>query len=148
MPPDPRAERLQGARVLLVGNWPPPPGGVSIHVRSLRDAARKAGAHVTVLDIGEGQHQGDGVFPGGSEPQFLARLTAMVRSNDLVHLHTSGANPKSWLLTGMVGLTARTAGCTAVVTFHSGHGPPKRANWNLVALLRFSTFPATSILRK
>jgi glycosyltransferase involved in cell wall biosynthesis len=114
---------LQGLRLLIVGNWPAPLGGVAVHVRALRDAARKAGAHVTVLDIGEGQNRGEGVFPSGREPQFLANLTRLARANDLVHLHTSGANPKSWILTGLVGVTAEATKCQPIVTFHSGHGP-------------------------
>jgi glycosyltransferase involved in cell wall biosynthesis len=78
---------------------------------------------VTVLDIGAGQNRGEGVFPSGREPHFAKELVRLTRSNDLVHLHTSGANPKSWILTTLVGLTAQATGCLPLVTFHSGHGP-------------------------
>lgn len=114
---------LQGLRVLIVGNWPAPIGGVSIHVRALRDAARKAGATVRVLDIGQGQNTADGVVASGGELLFATRLVNELRQADLVHLHTSGANPKSLLVTAGVGLAARAAKVPAVVTFHSGHGP-------------------------
>jgi glycogen(starch) synthase len=114
---------LQGLRLLLVGNWPAPIGGVSIHVRALRDAARKAGAHVTVLDIGEGQNRAEGVIASGGPASFATKLLGLLQSNDLVHVHTSGANPKSWLLTGLVGMATRASACKPLVTFHSGHGP-------------------------
>jgi glycosyltransferase involved in cell wall biosynthesis len=110
-------------RVLLVGNWPPPLGGVSVHVRALRDAARKAGASIEVIDIGGGQNHSGGVHPSGNELQFLRRLVQHTRAADVVHLHTSGANPKSWIVTTLVGVVARLTGRRSIVTFHSGHGP-------------------------
>lgn len=118
MPPD-----LRGARVLIVGDWPPPLGGVSVHVRALRDAAVKAGARATVLDISKGRNSAPGVMPAGTEAGFAARLAGLCAAHDLVHVHTSGANPKSWVLTALVGATARLTRTRAVVTFHSGHGP-------------------------
>lgn len=114
---------LAGTRVLLVGDWPPPFGGVSVHVRSLRDAVRRAGGRATVLDIGKGQHQGEDVVRSGREGRFAGVLVALAGRHDVVHLHTSGANPKSWMLVAATGLAARAAGSKAIVTFHSGHGP-------------------------
>lgn len=123
---------LGGLRVLLVGDYPPPLGGVSVHVRALRDAARKAGARTTVLDIGKGRNTAPGVVAATRPIPFAARLATLATSHDLIHLHTSGANPKSWLLVAGIGAMAKATGCASVVTFHSGHGPrylvtPQRA---------------------
>ncbi len=114
---------LAGFRVLIVGDWPPPIGGVSIHVRALREAVRKAGASVTVLDIGSGQNELPGVVPSGNEGWFARRLLLHLRRADLVHLHTSGANVKSWVLVASLGVAARLTHVPAIVTFHSGHCP-------------------------
>ena len=114
---------LNGVRLLLVGDWPPPIGGVAIHLRALRDAARKIGADARVIDIGHGQNRLDGVVPSGRPRQFVDLLMSEARQADIVHLHTSGANPKSWIVTGLVGAIARLSGASPVVTFHSGHGP-------------------------
>lgn len=114
---------LAGLRLVLVGDWPPPPGGVAIHLHALRDAARKAGAEVRVLDIGKGAHQTAGVWHAGTPARFATALARTFAWGDLVHLHTSGANPKSWLVTAAVGFTARVGKLKSLVTFHSGHGP-------------------------
>lgn len=114
---------LAGLRLLLIGNWPPPAGGVSIHVQSLRDAAVRRGATVTVLDIGQRRHDEPGVVGAAREALFAPQLARLVRAHDIVHLHTSGANPKSWALAAAVGACAGTLRRQAVVTLHSGHGP-------------------------
>ncbi len=119
MPPD-----LRGVRVLLVGDWPPPLGGVSVHLRALAEASRKAGALVTILDVGKGQHHGRDVVPSGREARFAASLLTLAARHDLTHLHTSGASPKSWTLTLSVGVAARLVRARSVVTLHSGHAPP------------------------
>lgn len=114
---------LEGLRLLLVGDWPPPLGGVSVHVRSLRDAAVRAGMQVTVLDIGRGRHVADGVVPADSEVNFLISLATLASMNDVVHLHTSGANAKSWALILATGAVAKALSAKPVLTLHSGHGP-------------------------
>lgn len=114
---------LAGSRVLLVGDWPPPFGGVSVHVRSLRDAVRRAGGRATVLDIGKGQHHATDVVRSGREGRFAGVLLGLAGLHDVVHVHTSGANTKSWLLVAAAGLAARATGSRAIVTFHSGHCP-------------------------
>lgn len=129
------------ARVVLVGDWPPPPGGVAIHLQALRDAARKAGADVRVLDIGKGGNEADGVVPAGTPPRFAAALAQACTFGNLVHLHTSGANPKSWLLTAAVGIAARSAGLRSLVTFHSGHGPKYLATPARAFFARFALSP-------
>lgn len=133
MPPEP------GVRLLLVGDFPPPLGGVSVHVRALAQAARKAGAHVTVLDVGKGQHDEEGVIASGRAVRFAVSLATLAASHELLHVHTSGANARSWLLAAAVGAAARVTGHRAVATLHSGHGPrylstPSRALAARVAL--------------
>ncbi len=114
---------LSGLRLLIVGNWPPPAGGVSVHVSALRDAARKSGAAATVLDIGTGQNELPGVKASGGEVAFAARLARQLASSDLVHVHTSGANVKSWTLMAVAGVASRAFHVPAIVTLHSGHCP-------------------------
>jgi glycogen synthase len=50
-------------RLGIVGNWPRPYGGVAVHVAALARAARARGLDVRVIDIGEGQHRGEGMRP-------------------------------------------------------------------------------------
>src|SRR6202011_113183 len=95
MPPSGRA----AMKVVLVGDFPPPNGGVATHVEEVFRAVRAHGGEGVVLDIGKGQLPADGVLPAGSAPRFAALLTSHVARGFRVHLHTSGANPKSWALT-------------------------------------------------
>lgn len=135
------ADACGSSRLVLIGDWPPPPGGVAIHLQTLRDAARKAGAEVRVLDIGKGGNEAEDIVPAGTPPRFAAALAHACSFGNLVHLHTSGANPKSWLLIAAVGFAARTAGLRSVVTFHSGHGPKYLSTPARAFFARFSLSP-------
>lgn len=119
MPPD-----LAGLRLLIVGDWPPPLGGVSVHVRSLRNAAMKAGARVTVLDLNRGRAPAqDDLVSVRNEADFLVSLATLAALHDIVHLHTSGANIKSWALVFTTGVVSKAMGADPMLTLHSGHGP-------------------------
>jgi glycogen synthase len=110
-------------KVLLVGDFPPPHGGVAVHVEELHQAIRAVGGDAVVLDIGKGQLPADGVIAAGSPARFLAHLGSHVARGYLIHVHTSGANAKSWLLASLCAAAGRVAGRPALLTLHSGLGP-------------------------
>jgi glycosyltransferase involved in cell wall biosynthesis len=110
-------------RVALVGNWPRPYGGVALHVAALARALRSRGADVLVLDIGKGDHRGDGVRPARGVLRLAAGLGAAAGALRLVHLHTNGANAKSWLLALATGRAQRPGGPRPLLTVHSGSAP-------------------------
>lgn len=105
-------------RVLLVGDWPPPYGGLSVHVQQLQGYLRGQGIESLVLDVGKGRHQAPGVVAVHTPAQLLQRLTGYLRGGWLAHLHTSGNNRKSWLLAAAVG--APWPGAPRLLTLHSG----------------------------
>jgi glycogen(starch) synthase len=113
--------------VLLVGPYPPPHGGVSVHVAALRSELRECGVRVAVVDLDPRRRPrpteatADEAAPekirGGID---LARLVfRYARAGHVVHLHTNGHNLKSWLIVLLCGLVARLAPAS-VVTLHSG----------------------------
>jgi glycogen synthase len=110
-------------RVLLVGDYPPPHGGVATHVEELFRAVRARGGTCEVLDIGKGQLPAQGVIPAGSVPRFSALLTSYAARGYRIHVHTSGANPKSWMLAQVCAVAGRLSG-GAMITLHSGLFPP------------------------
>src|SRR5439155_761613 len=110
-------------KVLLVGDFPPPYGGVAVHVEVVREAVRRHGGGCTVLDIGKGQLPADGVVPAGSYARFVSTLFAYALRGYRIHVHTSGANPKSWALAATCAAVARFGGMDPLITFHSGLGP-------------------------
>jgi len=122
---------LCDTRVLLVGDYPPPTGGVATHVEELFHAMRARGALCEVLDIGKGQLPAQGVIPAGSVARFSGLLTSYAARGYRIHVHTSGANPKSWLLAQAAAAAGRLSG-GALITLHSGLGP----GWLLENLAR------------
>jgi glycogen(starch) synthase len=109
-------------KVLQVGDFPPPAGGVATHVEELFRAVRASGGDSQVLDIGKGQLPADGVQAAGSMPSFAAHLASRAAHGYRIHLHTNGANPKSWLLAQACAAAGRLSG-GAMITLHSGLGP-------------------------
>src|SRR5256714_2961146 len=110
-------------KLLIVGDFPPPHGGVAVHVETLQRAVRSRGGDCTVLDIGKGQVPADGVVPAGSYASCTSRLFAHALRGYRVHVHTSGANPKSWALAAMCAAAGKVSRVPALITFHSGLGP-------------------------
>ena len=110
-------------KILLVGDYPPPNGGVATHVDELFRAMRTRGRQCEVLDIGKGQLPADGVTPAGNMARFAGLLASFSARGYRIHLHTNGANPKSWLLALACAAAGRLAGQPALITLHSGLGP-------------------------
>jgi len=110
-------------RLALVGNWPRPYGGVAVHVASLARALRARGEDVSVIDIGEGQHDDRGVRRVRGPVGYGAALARLSVEGRLVHVHTSGANVKSWLVALGAGRVRLPGQPRAVLTLHSGSAP-------------------------
>lgn len=110
-------------RIALVGNWPRPFGGVSIHVAALARALRARGEDVSVVDIGEGDHDDRAVQRVRGALGYGAALARAAVEGRLVHVHTSGANVKSWLVALGAGRARRPGQPRAVLTLHSGSAP-------------------------
>jgi glycogen synthase len=110
-------------KIALVGDWPRPYGGVSVHVAALARALRARGLDVRVLDIGEGGHDCDGVVPARGLVRYAAALAEVAAEGRLVHVHTNGANWKSWLVALAAGRARRRRAPRGVLTLHSGSAP-------------------------
>jgi glycosyltransferase involved in cell wall biosynthesis len=91
-------------RLLLVGQLPPPTGGVATHLAEIRRAVDERGVAVDLAD------------PRDHTALLLKLVRARLRG-DLIHLHTNGHNRGSWLL------SALCAGPRSILTLHSGLAP-------------------------
>jgi glycogen synthase len=105
-------------RVLLIGDYPPPHGGVAVHVQQLHQFLRGRGLEAKVLDIGKGGRPAPDVLPVQSLAGFGLRLAGFLSAGWTVHVHTSGNNPKSWLLAAAAGVPGPRS--PRVITLHSG----------------------------
>ncbi len=110
-------------RIALVGNWPPPWGGIAVHVSGLARALRARGFDVRVLDVGEGDHRPPAVRAARGGVRLAAALAAVAAEGRLVHVHTNGANRNSWLVALAGGRARRPLAPRGVLTLHSGLCP-------------------------
>ncbi|MGQ0505139.1 MAG: glycosyltransferase family 4 protein [Myxococcaceae bacterium] len=105
--------------ILLIGDYPPPHGGVAVHVKQLHRFLSDQGFKTRVLDIGKGQGRArDSVIPVKTLWQYGATLASYAVRGWLLHLHTSGNNLKSWAVVASVSGALGRGG--KIVTLHSG----------------------------
>jgi glycosyltransferase involved in cell wall biosynthesis len=106
------------ADVVLVGSYPPPHGGQSVHIQNLGDHLRKHGLRVRILNTGSNkQVRADGVVNVGNAADLLRALLTGPRPA-LVHVHVSGVQDYGKL--GPVRAAAGLRRFPWVVTVHSG----------------------------
>jgi len=99
-------------KILLIGEFPPPYGGISVHVAGIHKALTAAGIRSQVLDITRVRQP----------VKFGAALFRAVLRGWTPHLHTNGHNPKSWLVALACGVAGKARG-GSVLTLHSGLAP-------------------------
>ncbi|MDQ6887060.1 MAG: glycosyltransferase family 4 protein [Gemmatimonadota bacterium] len=111
-------------RVLLVGPYPPPQGGVQTHLVALRQYLRDHGVDCAVINVTRHrQANADQLYFPRSSLEVLRLLVA--RKYDVIHLHIGGDLTSRVLRLGLA--------CTAipwsrsVLTFHSGGYPSSPA---------------------
>ena len=140
----------QDIKVLLVGDFPPPNGGIATHLDELRRAVRDHGARCEVLDIGKGQLPADGVVPAGGPVRFSGLLSSYAARGFRIHVHTGGDNPKSWMLAWACAVAGRLSGLEPILTLHSGllpvwlSGSPGRRALARAIVLRYGKVIAVS----
>jgi glycogen synthase len=100
-------------KVLLIGPYPPPHGGISVHVQGIHRQLRAAGVRCLVLDPGNFRNR----FA------FARALRRFVHDGWSVHLHTNGHNTKSWLLALLCGSFPFSSSAFRILTLHSGMAP-------------------------
>lgn len=109
-------------RILLIGPYPPPHGGVSVHVMLASRALAQVGVVCRVLNINPRAAQSGKYIQPRGRLGLVRALLRHARSGWVLHCHTNGHNLKSWLLALACGLAARL-GPGALLTLHSGMVP-------------------------
>ncbi|HEU4829911.1 MAG TPA: glycosyltransferase family 4 protein [Gemmatimonadales bacterium] len=107
-------------RVLQLGPYPPPHGGVQTNLVAIRRLLRQRGIPCAVINITGAPESGDEAvyYPRGAVS--LLRLLARLKF-DVVHLHLGGSlTPR---LLGLAAVCALLPGRKSVLTFHSGGYP-------------------------
>src|SRR5215831_12762369 len=111
-------------KVVQLGPYPPPHGGVQTNLVAIREHLRSNGHECDAINLTRFRRQdSDGVYyPAGAAElaKLLARLPA-----DILHLHYGG-DLTSRLL-GLLGFCTALPGRKTVLTFHSGGYPASSA---------------------
>ena len=124
-------------KVLLVGDYPPPYGGIAVHIQQMLGFLRSRGITARVLNIGKGDCSDPEVVSTRKAWRYAFELSRFSTQGWLAHLHVSGNNSKAWWIVGSV------SGCLwetpPVVTIHSGRAPQFLARSRLRRLLARAT---------
>ena len=111
---------LAARKILLVGDYPPPHGGIAVHVRDLQGALCGTRATVRVLALGRADRKMPGVTPVAHPTALAANLVRYTSAGYLVHAHISGHTPKSWLVALACALFRAWWAPAPLLTVHSG----------------------------
>jgi glycosyltransferase involved in cell wall biosynthesis len=116
----------------MVGHYPPPWGGESIHVKQLTEFVRDRGMHVEVLNLNWRAIPAREYRTSASRCALIQTLFALADDSAILHLHAVGHNWKSWCVIVAAGLAARLQGITGALTVHSGLFPRYVGRFGLV----------------
>ena len=78
--------------VLLIGSYPPPYGGISIHIKRLTDILSMNGYRINILDITNVKYikinENITIIP--LRVRYFIEIIKSFLKSDIVHIHTSG----------------------------------------------------------
>ena len=112
-------------KVLLIGDYPPPYGGVAVQVSALRRRLSEIpGSTCQILDIGASRRQRrPGCLAVRNPADFVGKIATHALRGYTIHLHTNGHNLKSWQITFLCGMAGMANGRRTVVSIGSGMAP-------------------------
>ena len=109
-------------KLLLIGPYPPPHGGVSVHLAQAYAELQRAGVTCRIINIDRRAPESPRYVNIRGSLDLAWKLWRHVRDGWTLHLHTNGHNVKSWVVALMCGLAGRF-GPGALLTLHSGMVP-------------------------
>jgi glycogen synthase len=111
-------------KVLLLGPYPPPHGGVEINLAAIRNFLLKRQIPCAVINLTRHRKpEGEGVYYPKAAPQVLWRILCL--RPDIMHLHIGGN--VSWRLLGLGFACSLVPRSKVLLTLHSGGYPSSPA---------------------
>ena len=110
-------------KLLLVGPYPPPHGGVSVHVAGLKERADRMGMPCRVLNSDRSAPDSRNYLRTRSSLQFINALVSHSFDGWTIHVHTNGHNTRSWLVALACALAGIAGRKPSRLTLHSGMTP-------------------------
>src|SRR5712691_6416677 len=79
-------------KVLFVGPYPPPHGGISVHVWSAHALMRRTGQQSSVLNVDTRAPESDAYIKVSSGADLVRQLVRHARDGWVLNVHTNGHN--------------------------------------------------------
>ena len=119
-------KKNRNAIIVLFGPYPPPYGGVSIHVQRLQYLlSNRRKIDCTICDTTRFSHRTKTIKK--SSPSFLKNWPKIFQfRKDIIHIHNSGLNLKKIFV---LSLLLKIRGNKIIVTYHSLRDDIKRIHW-------------------
>jgi glycosyltransferase involved in cell wall biosynthesis/LPS sulfotransferase NodH len=109
------------ARILQIGNYPPPMCGWAIQLKLVTDELRRRGHVCEVLKINEGRQLKSSEYVDvQSGPDYLKKIWHYSLRGYRLNMHVNGMSKKGYWLAMAAALTGRLVNRPALVTFHGG----------------------------
>src|SRR5437764_6786249 len=117
--------KMRKLKLLIVGPYPPPYGGIAMTVFVLRHYLRAQDlCEVVVLNVGERRRDtGDESLPAKGMFDYLWKVIRFALHGYTIHLETNGHNFKSWLSALVCSVAGILNGRKTVIGFGSGSLP-------------------------
>src|SRR5690242_2487439 len=109
-------------KVLFVGPYPPPHGGISVHVSNAHALMKQAGQQSSVLNIDPRAPESDAYIKVSGALDFARELVRHVWNEWTLDVHSNGHGGKTWSIALACGIASRF-GTGARLTLHSGMAP-------------------------
>jgi glycosyltransferase involved in cell wall biosynthesis len=113
---------VAGLKLLLVGPYPPPHGGISVHVQNASKLVRQAGADSKVLNVDPRAPRAEEYIKISNPTDLALSLLSYAWNGWTIHTHINGHTNKSWLIALACGLAGQN-GAGGILTIHSGIAP-------------------------
>jgi glycosyltransferase involved in cell wall biosynthesis len=111
----------EAARILQIGNYPPPMCGWAIQLKLVTEELRRRGHICEVLKINEGrQVKSPEYVDVQSGPDYLKKIWSYSLRGYRLNVHVNGMSKKGYWLAMAAALTGRIVNRPALLTFHGG----------------------------
>lgn len=115
---------MQKNKILLVGPYPPPYGGISVQVSELQNSLLKKEYDCEVIDTGAHRRKPTNIHSlVRAYIYIITRIFSFAAKGYLIHLLTNGHNIRSWIYSLVCSCAGIINGKKTILTFGSGKLP-------------------------
>lgn len=123
------------AKILQIGNYPPPMCGWAIQTKLVMEELRRRGHTCEVLKINEGRQVKNSAYVDvQSGPDYLRKIVRYGAAGYRLNVHVNAMSPKGYVLAMIAVLAGRIVARPTLVTFHGGLSQdyfPRHDSWKL-----------------